>query len=298
MGPVLLFVIMAIIACILILVASITASIGATDAFNSSYNGTNASGVIVADPKISTAAQYLTVAAALGWTSLVLLVVILIIGAVAGAFPKVEISRDMLQMNILTKDDLMVAYRGERELTGGQTMEIVILVVLIMIAIILLAIVILGAIAATDINNMKARDGLADSAYTMAIVTAATAAVALIALIVAIVAYFYIRSNRLKESIRLDALIKRSEAALSTSGVSTSSNYVGVPSAGSIAVTTPSYGSITTMPSSNYVGVPAVGSISVTGGSNSTLGSAVDIPRSGSVAVTTPGVGGSIPVLG
>src|SRR3972149_8863574 len=102
------FIIMAVIACLLLLTASITATLGAADAFSSSLYNTQS--------RVRSAHQFLTIAAALGWSSLVILVVILIVAAVAGGFSTTEVSEAFLSKTTITKSDLMAAYKGEKEL--------------------------------------------------------------------------------------------------------------------------------------------------------------------------------------
>jgi hypothetical protein len=122
------FVIMTVIAAILLLVASITSAVGAEDTFNSPLYNTEA--------KIRSAHQYLTIASALGWSSLAVLIVILITAAVAGGFSTTEVSDALLSKGSPTKEDLLAAYKGEKELSAGQTTQIIVIVILIIVALI------------------------------------------------------------------------------------------------------------------------------------------------------------------
>lgn len=202
-----LFVIMAIIAAILLLIASLTATFGAEDIFSSSLYNTSSNA--------RSAHQYLTIAAALGWSALVVLIVILIVGAIAGGFTTLEISDALLYKANPTRNDLMAAYRGEKELSAGQTTQIIVLVILIIVAIVTLAVGILAAAAAVQISSMKTQDNASNAAYTQSIIAAVSGIGGIGILIVAIIAYIWIRSAREKQLMDLEAFEKRAEQQLS-----------------------------------------------------------------------------------
>lgn len=202
-----LFVVMVIFAAILLLVASLTATFGAEDIFSSSLYNT--------DSRARSAHQYLTIAAALGWSALVVLVVILIVGAVAGGFTTVEVSDALLMKVNPTRNDLVAAYRGEKELSAGQTTQIIVLVILVIVAIVTLIVGILGAAAAIQISGMKQQDGSSNAAYTQSIITAAAGIGGIGILIVAIIAYVSIREAREKQLADLETFEKRAEQTLS-----------------------------------------------------------------------------------
>ena len=204
MASAVLFIVMAIIACILLLVVSLTATAGAIDTFNSVY--------YTSDPNIRSAHQYLTISAALGWSSLAILIVILVVAAIAGGFSTVEISEALLTKTNPTKEDLIAAYRGERELAAGYTTQIIVLITLIILAIVIFIIGSLSAVAASSIANMKQRDSYANSAYTYSIVTAVIAILGIGIMITAIIAYWGIkiaRDTQLKEVEVFDKKIQQ-----------------------------------------------------------------------------------------
>ncbi|CAH6419973.1 Hypothetical protein HVR_LOCUS1029 [uncultured virus] len=211
MASTVLFVVMAIIACLLLLTASIAASIGAADAFGSSYYNV--------DGRIRSAHQYLTIAAALGWSALVVLIVILIVAAVAGGFTTVEVSQALLTKSTPTKEDLIAAYRGEKELSSGQTTQVIVLVVLIIVALITLVVGILAILAAVQIAGMRAKDPKASSAYTAAIVAAVAGVGGISIMIVAIVAYIAIRAAREKQLKETEAFVAAAEQRLGVSPI-------------------------------------------------------------------------------
>lgn len=209
MASTVLFVIMAIIACLLLLTASIAASLGASDAFGSSYYNT--------DSRIRSAHQYLTIAAALGWSALVVLIVILIVAAVAGGFTTTEVSEALLTSTSPSKADLIAAYRGEKELESGHTTQIIVIVVLIIVAIVTLIVGILAILAAVDISGMKLKDDKANRAYTAAIVAAVAGVGGIGIMIVAVFAYIGIRSAREKHLKETQAFIDKTEKQLGVS---------------------------------------------------------------------------------
>src|ERR1700677_3620235 len=92
MSSTILFVIMVIIAAILLIVFSITASIAVGDISTSIYYNV--------DPRANSAYQYLIIAAALGWTTLVIMVVTLIVAIFTGGFTLIDVSPELLNVNV------------------------------------------------------------------------------------------------------------------------------------------------------------------------------------------------------
>ena len=206
MASTILFVVMAIFACLILLVASITASIGAADAFSSSTYNTNS--------RTRSAHQYLTIAAALGWSALVTLVVILIVAAVAGGFSTTEVSQALLTKSNPTKADLMAAYKGEKELSSGHTTQIVVLIILIIVAIITFIVGILAVLAAIQLGGVTPKDPKSSNAYTMAIVTAVAGVGGIAILIIAVVSYMGIRKAREAQLKETEAFVALTEQKL------------------------------------------------------------------------------------
>lgn len=206
MASTILFVVMAILAGVLLLIASITASIGAADAFNSSTYNTNS--------KTRSAHQYLTIAAALGWSALVTLIIILIVAAVAGGFSTTEVSQALLTKSNPTKADLIAAYKGEKELSGGHTTQIIVLIILIIIAIITFIVGILAILAAIQLGGVSPKDSKSSSAYTMAIITAVAGVGGIAIMIVAVVSYIGIRKAREQQLKETEAFVALTEQKL------------------------------------------------------------------------------------
>lgn len=201
-----LFLIMAIVALILIIAAGVTSTIGASDIYNSVLYNSNSNAF--------TARQHLTIAAALSWSNLALLVVILIIMWVTGGFGSLEVSTDLLKKCYPTKCDLIAAYRGEKILQSIYTTEIVILIVLIVIGIIALVIGIEGVVAAVALGNIRNRDSFANTAYAEAIATAVIGFTTLIVMIIAVILYIGIRSARTKNLAEIQEFIERGEGII------------------------------------------------------------------------------------
>jgi len=209
MASTILFVVMAILACLLLLAASIAATIGAIDAFSSgTYN---------ANPRTRSAHQYLTIAAALGWSALVTLVIILIVAAVAGGFSTTEVSEALLTKTNPTKADLLAAYKGEKELSGGHTTQIIVLIILIIVAIVTFIVGILAILAAIQLGGVAPKDPKSSSAYTASIIAAIAGVGGIAIMIVAIISYFGIRAAREKQLKETEAFVALTEQKLGVS---------------------------------------------------------------------------------
>jgi hypothetical protein len=200
------FLVMAIVAAILLLAASITAMIGAGSISSSRYFNSSSNAF--------TAHQHLIIAAALGWSDLVVLIVILIILAVTGSLKQIPVPNQLS-----TKSDLVKAYRSERQFESQHTIQTVALIVLIVVGIIALVIGIEGVVAAIAISNMRTRDSPAESAYAESIATAVLGFVAMAILIVVIITYIGIRSDRIQNLNKTQELINVGENRL---GITTS----------------------------------------------------------------------------
>lgn len=197
---------MAVIACILLFIASLTATIGAADAFGSIYYNS--------DPKVRGAHQYLTIAAALGWSALAVLIIILIVAAVAGAFNTGESVDALLKKEEPTKSDLIEAYKGEKELESTNTSQIIVLIILIMVAIVTFIVGILASIAAIDLGGVTTRDDKVTNAYTMAVVSAISGVGGIGIILVAVVTYISIRSAKEAKIREIEAFEKKAEDEL------------------------------------------------------------------------------------
>ena len=206
MASTVLFLIMTVLAVILLLVSSIASILGAINLFASSDYNNNSN--------IRSAHQYLTISASLGISSVVTLILVLIIAALTGGFSYPEISEATLQKSSVSQKDLVAAYKGEKELSSGQTMQIIVLVILIIVAIIALITGILAAMAAVQISNSPNRDAKVSSAYTESIIAAVAGIGGIGVMIVAVISYFGIRKARAKKLQELEAFTKSTEEKL------------------------------------------------------------------------------------
>jgi len=202
MASTLLFIIMTVIAAILLLTCSITSTIGASDAISSNQYGI--------DPRMNNAHQYLTISAALDWSSLVVLIVIISVAASQGAL-KIEFSKDFLNQKVFSKEDLAAAYKGERELSSENTLQITLIVIFVLLSIVIFTSGILSASAATQLSGVKTPDSAAISSYHYAITTAILGILSFSLLVIAIVSYFYFRKSRKDDAAKVNEIIKKTE---------------------------------------------------------------------------------------
>lgn len=205
------FVILSIIAVLLLFVASLSATIAAADAFGSTLYNTQSS--------VRSAHQNLTIAAALGWSAVVVLIIILVVAAVAGGFSTTEITEAITSKENLTRAELLALYRGEKELSSGQTTQIIVIVVLIIIAIITFIVGILAVLGAIQLGGLPKQDDKSSSAYTASIVASITGVGGIAIMIIAIILYFAVKSARDKQLVAIDAAVKRGEKKLGISDI-------------------------------------------------------------------------------
>lgn len=211
MASTLLFVILVIIAALLLLTASITATLAANNAFSSArYNSDNT---------VRSAHQNLVFSAALGWSALAILIVILIVAVVAGGFSNIDISDAFLNNTSPTKEDLVNAYRGQKELSAGHTTQIVVLVVLILLCIVTIIVGILAAVAASQLSGVRNRDDKIDTAYSEAIAAAVSGIAGIALMIFATLSYAWIRAARANKLKQLEAFETKTEQALGVTDV-------------------------------------------------------------------------------
>jgi TRAP-type C4-dicarboxylate transport system permease small subunit len=200
------FVVMAIFACILLFVTSLLASIGAGDAYASSLYNT--------DSSVRSAHQNLVIASVLGWVTLVILVIIIIVAAVSGLFTWPSVSEALKSKDSLTQNELAALYKGEKELSSGQTSQVIVLIVMIILGIIIFIIGILSAIAAVSLSSVTDPDAKAKNAYNMSIWASIFGVGVIGSIIIAIIAYIAIRANRNKSDVELRDAIKKGEKSL------------------------------------------------------------------------------------
>lgn len=200
------FIMMAIFACILLFITSLLCSIGAGDAYGSSLYNTNAS--------VRSAHQNLTIASVLGWITLVILVIILIVAAASGLFSWPSVSEALKSKDSLTQNELAALYKGEKELSAGQTAQAIVLIVMIILGIIIFIIGILAVMAAVQLSSVTNPDSKARNAYNMSIWASVFGVGVIGAIIVAIITYIAIRAARTKTEEEVKGVIKKGEQSL------------------------------------------------------------------------------------
>jgi hypothetical protein len=198
-----LFVVMILFSAIALLIAFISATIAASNLKGSPSYSTNVN--------IRDAYGNLTIAAVLGGASFAILIVIMVITAFTGGFDSVSISEDLLKKPLITKDDLVLAYGAERQLSSGHTTQIIIIVFLIIIGIITLIIGIFCVMAAITISNLTVSDANINNAYTSAVVASVAGVGGIGLMIVAIITYIIIRNSKMKKLSEVEDFTDRAE---------------------------------------------------------------------------------------
>lgn len=190
------FVIAIILVCLLLATASVTSAISASDIYNTPSYNTNEG--------FQTAHGYLVIAAILGFSSLTVLLIILIVGGYAGDFTQEEISLALLNKPVLTPADVKEIKEGEAVIESQTGIQLLIMIIFILIILVTLVV---GGLAAAAAIHM-AGDNVASAAYSQAIIAASTALGGTILLIIAVIAFASIRSFREKELVEAKAKIK------------------------------------------------------------------------------------------
>jgi hypothetical protein len=186
---------MIIIACILLFISSLTATIGAADAMSSSEFSTS--------PQLRFSQRYLSISAALGWIALIILFILLIIGALIGAFTlnAMEVPTVFTQNNVnLVEDEI-------EQLNATYASQYLIMVLLMVLTIITTISAILSIIATVNASQVDSKDNHADATYTLAFISAMTGSINSFIMLTAYFAYYNIRSVRDFKLQKLDSYI-------------------------------------------------------------------------------------------
>lgn len=204
MASTILFIIMIVMVCILLLTASISSVIGAVNSSKSANLSVN----------VQNGHRMLVIASILGFVTLTILVVILLVVAVEGGFSLTEVSETLLAKTNPTKDDLIRAYKGEKKLSGVHTTQIILLVVLVLVTILTLVVGILSIIAAVQFAGVQNRDSYLKTAYITAIISSVCCVGGIGLIIVAIIAYLGIKNLRDKQLKEAQTFVKKTEEEL------------------------------------------------------------------------------------
>lgn len=198
MASTILFVIAIIIVAILLFIFAITSTIAVGDIYNSIYYNT--------DPRAKSAYQYLIISAALGWTALVFLVIILIVAIFTGGFSLIDVSPDFLaagvDYNQLGQVKQLKLHEAIGELASGRTTQIVLFVVLIIIAIAILVTIIIIILALVNLADMPQFDSNANNAFINTIIGTISIILSIGFMIASIISYNEVCNDR-SEKLRI-----------------------------------------------------------------------------------------------
>lgn len=202
------FSILSILAGILLIVTSLFVTLAAINIFSSSsYQGSTTA---------QNAHRLLTIAASLGWSSLAVLIVVIIAAVAGGGFSVSEVSDSLLSKDRLSREDLLLAYKGEKKLSSGNTMSIIVLIVLIILTIVSILVGVLAAWAAIELGQLSTPDDPAKTAYSQAIIGAVASLGVIGLFIVATIVYFGIRNIRSEKLKDLQKLTDKAEERMGT----------------------------------------------------------------------------------
>lgn len=199
-----LFIIMIVFVCLLLLTASISSVIGAVNSGKS---------VNTTDP-VRNGHKMLVISGILGFVTLIILVVIILVAAFEGGFSVTEVSEAILLKSNPTKEDLIKAYKGEKKLSGAHMAQIILLVVLILVSILTLVVGILSVIAAVYFAGVANKDSYIKTAYTTAIISAVACLGGVGLIIVAIISYVGIKKIRDKQLKEAKEFVEKTETQL------------------------------------------------------------------------------------
>jgi hypothetical protein len=193
------FLLMVVIAVILLIIASILSTKAAIDIFSFSGYPT--------DSFLKSAHQTLIISSVIGWISIVILTILLIVSYTLGAFTLVEVVSLLNKKGSLTTDDLLKVHQGEKKLSSALTAGTILLVVMSLISVVVLFVCILCAIAATSINRSpNISQPVVKNAYTAAVIAAVLGMGVIFSIVIALVIYFSLRKDNEKEEKSLETL--------------------------------------------------------------------------------------------
>lgn len=205
------FLIVAILSSILLLIASISATIAAIQvSSNTNYNG---------NENLNNAHKYLTISAALGWSSLATLIVIMIMVGIAGGYFQRGYDYARQFSKNPNTNDLAEAYKEKKELLSGHTAQIITLIFLILIIIVTLLVGIFSAIAAAQIQSASSNSTNTNSTsqtkgYAAAVVAAVSAIGGTGLLLISLIIFIIFDRKRKTDLKKTEGYIKKTEAEL------------------------------------------------------------------------------------
>ena len=179
-----------IIAIVLVALALIISSIwsvtGAVSSFNSAYFNSSAA--------IRSAHSYLTIAGALGFSCLFVIIVCTLIAAFTDGFTSESATDRMLLQQKFTREDVEALAAHRKQLKSKDLGQIITFIILFIIMVVTFIVGILATIAAVDIGGMPAKDAAANTAYGDAIVASVSGITSIAIMMLLVIAYMGIRS--------------------------------------------------------------------------------------------------------
>lgn len=198
-----LFLIIAVITGILLIVSCITATISAADSFGSSFYNS--------DPLTRSAHQYLTVASALFWAALIVMIIILIVAIFAGLFAPITVSDDLLLKRDPTVSEITSVKQATQILIGTRTTQLIVLIILVLVGLTIFIAAILSAIGAANLGEMNQQDADSRSAYTTSITAAIVGLITGVMMFGLVLIYSRIRAERDEEVGKLTLFTEQNE---------------------------------------------------------------------------------------
>jgi len=189
---------MAIIAFLLLLTASIASSVGASTTIGSKYYTT--------DINIQNANKYLTIATALGWSSVVLLAIILIMGFATGAFNTGDFTAALADKSLITTREMNMIEQDSKNLRRGNTIQVIVIIVFIIVAIITFVVGIFSALAATALTKVTTRDTNFNTMYWSSVAAAIAGIGGILMIIIITILYTILRNTRHRNAAKLKTL--------------------------------------------------------------------------------------------
>lgn len=200
MIPTIWLVLLLILVSIILLTVSITSAIGTVKAHQSSaYPAPNS--------KMKNAHTYLLIATCLGWSSIAIMLVVIIVGLTTHLFYSPPVSDVISKKTTPTKEDLKKVLDEINQLSSSRTIQWALLFALIVVTIFTIIMGIMAVIASIEIGGITVPlDSYAKQARTMAVITAVISLVCIFFLVVSLVVYIMVRKSREKELEKLEKI--------------------------------------------------------------------------------------------
>lgn len=190
------FIIFIILAIVLLLVAAGLTTIATWQLFESPN--------LVTDTNYKYAHSLFTAASIVGWITVALLIIVMIVAFIAGGFTREEVIDALLSKEKLTKEDFANLRRGEKEVSSALTTSIILLVTMAILLIAIIAVGILSIVGVVYLEAARKTDAQAKKAWEAGIAAAVTSLAGGVMLIVAFATYWVVRGHRSKEAKEIE----------------------------------------------------------------------------------------------